>query len=122
MSALPAAESLNYLFQRRVSHSLPSSEAGFRRKLDRAVGHLDAYREHGPPRAAGNAVFYEFGAGWDLTVPLAYWALGVERQVLVDIHANLHFDLVDLTIARLERIDDPRVVRRPDSAHVTSAA
>src|SRR5262245_20844663 len=111
MSALPAAESVNYLFQRRVSHSLPTSEAGFRRKFDRALGHLDAYAEHGPSRPVGEAVFYEFGAGWDLTIPLAYWALGVERQVLVDIHANLHFDLLDLTIARLERVDEPRLVR-----------
>jgi SAM-dependent methyltransferase len=122
MSALPAAESVNYLFQRHVSHSLPASGAGFRRKFDRAVGHLDAYAEHGPPRPVGEAVFYEFGAGWDLTIPLSYWALGVERQLLVDIHANLHFDLLDLTIARLERVDDTRVVRRPDPANVTSAA
>jgi SAM-dependent methyltransferase len=122
MSALPAAESVNYFFQRHVSRSLPASEAGFRRKLDRAAGHLDAYAEHGPPRALGDAVLYEFGAGWDLTVPLAYWALGVERQLLVDIHSNLRFDLLNGTLARLERSDDERLVRRPGPADVTSAA
>ena len=74
------------------------------------------------PRRIEDAVFYEFGAGWDLTIPLAYWALGVERQILVDIHSNLRFELVNKTIERLERSDDERVIRRPGTADVSSAA
>lgn len=122
MSALPKAESANYLFQRHVSRSLPASEAGFRRKLERAVSHLDAYDEHGPPPARGEALFYEFGAGWDLTVPLAYWTLGVDRQLLVDIHSNLRFELVNGTLERLNRVDDKRLVRRPGAAPLSSEA
>jgi len=122
MSALPRAESVNYLFQRHVSGSLPASEAGFRRKFARAVSHLAVYDEHGPPRGIGDAVFYEFGAGWDLTVPLAYWALGVDRQLLVDIHSNLRFELVNKTLERLEQSDDERLIRRPGAANVASAA
>jgi SAM-dependent methyltransferase len=122
MSALPRAENVNYLFQRHVSHSLPASEAGFRRKFDRAASHLDAYDEHGPPRDRAEAVFYEFGAGWDLAIPLAYWTLGVDRQVLVDIHPNLRFELVNRTIERLEKLADERLTRRPGAADVASAA
>jgi SAM-dependent methyltransferase len=121
MSALPKAESANYLFQRHVSRSLPASEAGFRRKLDRAVSHVDAYEAHGPERGRSDAVFYEFGAGWDLGVQLAYWALGVERQILVDIHPNLRFELVNKTIERLESSADERLARRPGAAGVASA-
>jgi SAM-dependent methyltransferase len=121
MSALPKAESVNYLFQRHVSRSLPASEAGFRRKLERAASHLDAYDAHGPERARDAAVFYEFGAGWDLGVQLAYWALGVDRQILVDIHSNLRFELVNKTIERLEAPADERLVRRPGAADVSSA-
>jgi SAM-dependent methyltransferase len=128
MSALPKAEGVNYLFQRHVSRSLPASEAGFRRKVDRAVSHLGAYAEHGPPRDRAEAVFYEFGAGWDLTVPLAYWALGVDRQILVDIHSNLRFELVNRTLERLERGGEElegvagRALRRPGAPDVGSAA
>jgi SAM-dependent methyltransferase len=104
MSALPASESVNYLFQRHVSRSLPASEAAFRRKFERAAAHLRAYAEHGPAQPPGEAVLYEFGAGWDLAVPLAYWSLGVERQRLVDIHANLRLDLVNGTLERLRRL------------------
>lgn len=127
MSALPAAESVNYLFQRHVSHSLPASEVAFRRKFDRAVAHLHAYEEHDPSRPIGEAVVYEFGAGWDLTVPLAYWSLGVDRQILVDIHSNLRLELVNGTIERLRRSQAEleeatgREVRAPGDSGVTAA-
>ena len=123
MSALPASESVNYVFQRRISRSLPASEAAFRRKFERAAGHLRAYETHGPGRPPGEAVLYEFGAGWDLAVPLSYWALGVERQLLVDIHANLRFELVNVTLERLRRLGpELGATRVPDGGGVTSAA
>lgn len=104
MSALPASERVNYLFQRHVSRSLPASEAALRRKFDRAAAHLRAYEEHGPGKPLSEAVLYEFGAGWDLAVPLSYWALGVERQLLVDIHANLRLELVNSALERLRTL------------------
>lgn len=104
MSALPASERVNYLFQRHVSRSLPASEAAFRRKFERAAAHLQAYERHGPRKPVSEAVLYEFGAGWDLAVPLSYWALGVERQLLVDIHANLRLELVNGAIERLQTL------------------
>jgi hypothetical protein len=104
MSALPASESVNYVFQRRVSRSLPASEAAFRRKFERAVAHVRAYEEHGRGEPLGEAVLYEFGAGWDLAVPLAYWSLGVDRQLLVDIHASVRVDLVNVSLERLRRL------------------
>jgi SAM-dependent methyltransferase len=122
MSALPASESVNYVFQRRISRSLPASEAAFRRKYERAVAHLHAYETHGPGRPPGEAVLYEFGAGWDLAVPLSYWALGVERQLLVDIHPNLRFELVDVTLERLRRLGpELGATRVPDGGGVSSA-
>lgn len=104
MSALPAAESVNYVFQRRVTRSLPAPEETFRRKFGRALAHLEAYVEHGPRRTLEEAVFYEFGAGWDLEIALAYWSLGVDRQVLVDIRPNVRFELVNETVLRLRRL------------------
>lgn len=104
MSALPASESVNYVFQRHVSRSLPTPERTFRRKFQRALGHLDAYAEHGPRREAGEAVFYEFGAGWDLAIQLSYWSLGVRRQILIDLRPNLRLELVNVTLERLRRL------------------
>jgi SAM-dependent methyltransferase len=101
---LPQGERLNYLFQRHVARSLPADESVFRRKFSRAQQHLRAYEEHGPGTPARDAVFYEFGAGWDLAIPLAYAALGVGRQVLVDIRPSARAELVNENLAVFERL------------------
>jgi SAM-dependent methyltransferase len=106
LGLLPQGERLNYLFQRHVARSLPGGEPAVRRKFARALQHLRAYEEHGPGRPRGEAVFYEFGAGWDLAIPLSYAALGVGRQVLVDIRPSARVELVNDTLALLGRLWD----------------
>ncbi len=70
LAVLPAGDRLNDALQRHVARTLPAGDAAFRHKFSRALRHLDAYREHGPPRPPAGAVFYEFRAGWDLAVPV----------------------------------------------------
>src|ERR671935_2861575 len=101
LGLLPQGERLNYLFQRHVSRSLPGGEPVVRRKLARARQHLDAFG-----RPADEATFYEFGAGWDLAIPLSYAALGVGRQVLVDIRPSARAELVNDSLAAFERLWD----------------
>lgn len=95
---------MNYVFQRHVLRSLPAGESVFRRKFARARQHLRAYEEHGPGTPAEDAVFYEFGAGWDLAIPLSYAALGVGRQVLVDIRPSVRIELVNDSLMAFERL------------------
>src|SRR5215207_6448248 len=122
LSRTPRGERLNYVLQRRVLKSLPASDQAFRRKVSRAFQHFEAFAELGPRRPVHEAVFYEFGAGWDLAVQLAYWALGVERQTIVDIRPMLRLELVNDTIAKLERLrsvleeEAGRELRAPGSA------
>jgi SAM-dependent methyltransferase len=104
LGALPQGERLNYVFQRRVLRSLPAGDAALRRKFSRALQHLGVYREHGPGVGPAEACFYEFGAGWDLAIPLAYAMLGVGRQVLVDIRPSARLELVNDSIASFERL------------------
>src|SRR5204863_5297056 len=100
---LPQGERLNYVFQRHVARSLPADESVFRRKFSRALQHLRAYDEHGPETPPADAVFYEFGAGWDLAIPLSYAALGVGRQVLVDIRPSARVELLNENLAAFDR-------------------
>jgi len=104
MGAVPQGERLNYVFQRHVLRSLPAGESVFRRKFSRALQHLGAYEEHGPGAPREEAVFYEFGAGWDLAIPVAFATLGVGRQVLVDIRPSVRLELVNDSLAALERL------------------
>jgi SAM-dependent methyltransferase len=115
LSHIPRGERLNYTLQRRVLHSLPASDDAFRRKANRAFQHFDAFVELGPRRPVSEAVFYEFGAGWDLAVQLVYWALGVERQTVVDIRPIMRIELVNDTITKLDRLrgDWDRELRKP---------
>lgn len=109
--ALPQGEQLNYVFQRRVLRSLPAGDAAVGQKLARARQHADAYREHAQGKPLEDACFYEFGAGWDLAIPLAYAMLGVGRQVLVDIRPSARIELVNDSIASLERARDGESMR-----------
>jgi SAM-dependent methyltransferase len=104
LGALPQGERLNYVFQRHVLHSFPVRDAAYRQKFTRAVAHLGAYEEHGSGVPAAEATFYEFGAGWDLAIPLSYALLGIGRQVVIDIRPSARTELVNETIAALERL------------------
>jgi SAM-dependent methyltransferase len=106
LGLVPQGERLNYVFQRHVLHSLPAGESVFRRKFSRAQQHLRAYEEHGPGTPAIASTFYEFGAGWDLAIPLSFVALGVGRQVLVDIRPSVRAELVNDSIGALGRLLD----------------
>src|SRR6266542_2108935 len=101
LGLMPQGERVNYLFQRHVARSLPGGEPVVRRKLARARQHLEAFGRPGE-----DAVFYEFGAGWDLAIPLSYAALGVRRQVLVDIRPSARVELVNEALALLDGIQD----------------
>ena len=101
LSHAPGGERLNYVIQRRLLRTLPLSVAGFHAKAARAFEHFDAFREFVRADPA-DAAFYEFGAGWDLIIPLTYYALGVERQTLVDVRPLARLELVEASIRTFE--------------------
>jgi SAM-dependent methyltransferase len=104
LGVLPQGERLNYVFQRHVLHSFPVGDGALRQKFARAVNHLAAYGEHEPEVPAADATFFEFGAGWDLAIPVAYALLGVGRQVVIDIRPSARLELVNETISAFERL------------------
>src|SRR5690348_6904976 len=97
LSAVPAGDRANFLLQRHVTRQIPRSEAHFRLHAQETVRHFRALRRRSPDLDPAEASAYEFGAGWDLITPLLLYALGVGRQTLVDIRANLRLDQVEHT-------------------------
>jgi SAM-dependent methyltransferase len=104
LGAVPQGERLNYVFQRHVLRSFPVGDAGLKQKFARACSHLALYEEHGPGVPAAEATFFEFGAGWDLAIPLAFAMLGIGRQIVIDIRPSARPELVSETIAAFERL------------------
>lgn len=108
-SRIPYGEEVNYLFQRHVTRTLPIDAARLAELVGRAGRHLAAIARHRHAPLA-DAVFYEFGAGWDLASPLSFWALGVDHQVLVDVRHLLRLDVLNHTIGLFAQVpaDLPR--------------
>lgn len=103
LSAVPRGEDVNYFLQRHVAGSLPQRDGPFRQKVSRAFQHFRAFEEHSTKPPA-DAVFYEFGAGWDLVAELGYYGLGIDHQLLVDIRPSVKLELVNDAIARYTRL------------------
>lgn len=103
VAGLPGSHELGFAFQRRVTRTLPRSDAELRRKVGRAMDHFAALLRHRGSAAGVRA--YEVGAGWDLVVALAYFALGIDEQLVVDIRPNARLELVGDAARRLGRMD-----------------
>jgi SAM-dependent methyltransferase len=102
-STLPRGEALHYLAQRHITRSLPSSDEKFAEIFDRAQEHLKALARHSITEFKDTR-FYEFGAGWELAIPLSFFALGVRSQILVDIRRLLRVELVNATLKKLKQM------------------
>lgn len=102
LSSVPGGRPLHGWMQRHVTKSLPIPEREFAGRLEAAGEHLSAYVRRGG-RPLGEATFFEFGAGWDLTVALTLAAAGVRRQYCFDLEPLARADLVRTTVRRLQK-------------------
>lgn len=115
LSVVPLGERANYVLQRRLG-GLPISNAELNAARTTVRGHIAAYERHGT-RALADASFFEFGAGFDLHMPLIFWTLGVTRQTVVDIVPRARPALVHDAADRLradESAASPRLTPKGD--------
>lgn len=105
LSSLPAGQQVNYLLQRRLTHGIPIPDGRLLEAIDGARRHVDAFGRQAAPADPADATFFEFGAGWDLHIPLTLFALGVGSQVVVDLTPHARADLVADVVARLFSAD-----------------
>lgn len=90
------------LFSLFMRNYLPVNDAKFASIVTSAKEHIDIVTEY-CNLPLKDITFYEFGAGWDLTIPLAFCAYGVEHQILVDIRNLLRCELVNDTIKKFQQ-------------------
>jgi SAM-dependent methyltransferase len=102
-SAIPAGESFNYVFQRFVTRSLPRDDAGFVFRAGLAQEILELVGHHAP-RPISEMTFFEFGAGDDLIGPVTFYAMGVEKQIVVDRSTLARRSLVRGTLEKAARL------------------
>ncbi|MFP5316734.1 MAG: class I SAM-dependent methyltransferase [Acidimicrobiia bacterium] len=96
-----------------MTHGLPLPEAKLDEKVDLSLRHVAAVGRHAA-KPVDAAAFFEFGAGWDLAMPLLLYCLGVERQTVVDIRPLRRPELVFAMAERLRTRSLPEAfARRP---------
>ena len=98
ISLSPRSDDLGYLMQRRVTKTLPMSEELFTDHIAAAERHVRLATEYLGHRPATS---YEFGAGWDLVVPLVLARDGLRDQTLTDVRRLVRQELVADSAARL---------------------
>lgn len=112
-STVPGGEHLHYFCQRWITKSLPTREDKFSSIVAHAEEHARLLRKYGS-RELERASFYEFGAGWDLIIPLAFYCFGAGRQTLVDLRNLLRVELVNDTIEKFNTVPLPvNLIRKP---------
>ncbi len=113
-SGIPYGERLNYFSQRHITRRLPHSQSAFDSRVSRAGEYIDLYRQYSSKRL-DHATFYEFGAGWDLIMPLTYYAFGVNSQIITDIIKLSRPELLNDTIGKFSTsVSDSGFLRKPD--------
>lgn len=100
LSALPGQAAMRNLLATYVTKTLPLPQAAFADRVRVAAEHVAAWRRNGQAEK-GDASFFEFGAGWDLTVPLAMATQRVGQQQLYDLNRHVRPDLVEDARVRL---------------------
>jgi SAM-dependent methyltransferase len=121
VASLPLiGEPIYRLMQCHVMHTVPSTDAQFMLKAIEAHRHLDAIRRV-MSRSLSESVFYEFGAGWGLEIPIIFWASGVGTQVLIDRRHLTNSNLVAHTINQIRRLKGSLdLLRVPDSSELSA--
>ncbi|MCA8996724.1 MAG: class I SAM-dependent methyltransferase, partial [Planctomycetaceae bacterium] len=113
LSRLPGGETAYYLVQRHLTKTLPQSEEKFREVLEIENEHIDAYLRF-CKKPIGEAVFYQFGAGWTMAGPLTFYCHGVNKQILVDIRRLIRPWLINLSAERLSKMEESaHLLRHP---------
>jgi SAM-dependent methyltransferase len=116
LSHLPLGHELNYVLRRHVSRTVPADESVFAYDCAFAAEHLAVFRQHGVSPIE-DSLFYEIGVGWDLTIPLTFYSLGVNRQVVVDLRRLIKLELVLRSVSRLGAgREQLALLRTPDAA------
>jgi hypothetical protein len=104
LSTVPYGQQINYRLQRQMG-GLPISDATLERTAHLAASHLDRLSPM-LSKPIAEASFFEFGAGWDLHVPLILRSLGVRHQTTVDIRRLLRPELVADVAQRLHGLSE----------------
>jgi hypothetical protein len=112
MPLIPGGDRCHFWIQRHVTKKIPRTEQRFLHAVSTAEKHIDSFLHHSET-PLHDARFYEFGAGWDLVTQLTFFALGVDRQIIVDLKPLLRAELANDSATRIRNLKGHSFKRVP---------
>ncbi len=103
LSNIPFGENIHYALQRYVTRRLPRPEKQVKSVYalaQRLLGVHEAYSQ----RPLRDSTCFEFGAGRDLIIPLAFSVHGAQRFITVDIERLAKLELIRSNAAIISRL------------------
>jgi hypothetical protein len=98
MELTPNPAAVNFFFQRHITKSFPAGEPYLSLHTGEAFNHFRTYSGCSRRTDIENLCFFEFGAGWDLAIPLTYAAMGARQQTVIDLTAHFRPSLMQAAI------------------------
>jgi SAM-dependent methyltransferase len=89
LSALPGGGAFYDYAREHITQSLVPNKGRVSQKLDVGLMYFNWLTKHGMASRLTEGVHLDFGTGWHPTIPLLYYALGVNRQHLFDVAPHL---------------------------------
>lgn len=108
---MPLGEMAYYLFQKRVTKSLPRILYPTIKTGSAQIAHAKALAEI--KGDLSNLLFLEIGTGWDLYANLIYYCYGADHQIAVDIRRWARADTINSVIRHLQHDPPPDCKRVP---------
>lgn len=97
LNYFPRGASAHYWVQRKVTRTLPESSSKYRERIEVMRVHLNnlaALASFSP----NDAVALEIGAGWDLLSQFLLYAVGFQRQIVLDVKPLIRIELLNRAI------------------------
>lgn len=104
LSVAPGGEWIYEFLQENVTKSIRVSEGMVKQKADVGLSYMRRLVNHRTPEWLVGALYYEFGAGWHLTIPLLFYVLGVQRQNLTDIKRHVKPEILRDVVNTLQQL------------------
>lgn len=101
ISLFPYSGQINYFFQHFVTRNLPLNDSDFIDKVMVANQHINYFIKYSGKKPE-HSRYFEFGAGWDLIIPLAFHFAGVNDQTIINIRFNLRYELINNSLCRFK--------------------
>jgi SAM-dependent methyltransferase len=106
ISYIPGSTNINYFFQSKIFKNLPRNDKEFLDIISEGILHYNMNEKYNCINNLSNVKFFEFGAGWDLIIPVLYSCIGVKSQTIVDVHLNIRYDLIEDTMTKVKKYRD----------------